>query len=597
MAGCLRPAAARCPRAVDLPGNAIFPLNSLFQQPPVRLAAVLLWGCCLLLTAACATPPAALSPQEKSATLISDGETRTLATESRTVREFLEAAGVEIAPADEIDPPLFTPIVDGLTVRIIRVTESIEKIERGIPFGRRIVRSEAMSDEDPPRILQAGRSGLEELTVRIIYRDGIEAERRVTQVTTIEESQDEIIMVGLGPGSAADIVSFDGLIAAINGGAAVLLRGSNAFPEQIDVGGPLDRRVFALSPSGSHLLFTRVTTATTSFNSLWIVGTERGAEPQPLEVENVLWADWNPGRARALEVAYTTGVPTELSPGWEANNDLWLGQVDPEEDPPFEPRMIVDSYPATYGWWGGNYSWSPDGERIGYSFADEIGVIELDGSEDDFIPRRSLLKFSEYDTRADWVWVPSLTWSPDSRFLAFTRHGGQNPTDNVFDGWVVDTASGVNGRLSPNVGIWSTARWAPHAGLDSPIAFLKALDPLDSLRSSYALWLMDSDGSNQRQFYPQPGENSRFPRVEKFMAWNAAGDRFVFVFQDDLYLADLVLGLSQVLLADDPAATHPTWAPYGRGVEAPEPQAEPSREPLPTRSPRDSNLPSSPVRP
>ncbi|MEZ4592374.1 MAG: hypothetical protein R3D55_14705 [Chloroflexota bacterium] len=58
--------------------------------------------------------------------------------------------------------------------------------------------------------------------------------------------------------------------------------------------------------------------------ALWVIGTQRGARPQELGIENVLWADWNPNRLSPYQIAYTTANPVDQPPGWEANNDLWL---------------------------------------------------------------------------------------------------------------------------------------------------------------------------------------------------------------------------------------------------------------------------------
>ena len=32
-------------------------------------------------------------------------------------------------------------------------------------------------------------------------------------------------------------------------------------------------------------------------------------------------------------------------------------------------------------------------------------------------------EFTEFNTLSDWVWVPTLTWSPDGRYLIFVTQG------------------------------------------------------------------------------------------------------------------------------------------------------------------------------
>jgi uncharacterized protein YabE (DUF348 family) len=118
--------------------------------------------------------------------LFADGQSLTLETEAANVRELLAEAGIEVGESDEVTPPLYTPLTGDEIITIVRRSESLETVSQSIPFARRIVRSEAMDADDPPRIVQAGRPGLQETTVRIVYRDGLEAERWPTQTLVIE---------------------------------------------------------------------------------------------------------------------------------------------------------------------------------------------------------------------------------------------------------------------------------------------------------------------------------------------------------------------------------------------------------------------------
>ena len=549
------------------------------------------------LVTTCSDPSTAFIRSPLSVTLTADGQTRTMTTTANTVRDLLSEVDLTLSETDEVTPPLFTPLTADLTVRVMRVTESLDIIEQSIPFERKIVRNDALSADEPPRIIQAGSAGLQELTVRIVYRDGLEVERRTTRTNIIEEAQDEIVMIGLGAGLSTN-VTFGGQIAYISGGNAMLMRGSSAFPETLDVGGDLDRRVFKLSPTGSHLLYTRVPTDTTGerFNSLWVIETISGRAPRPLGIDNVLWADWNPTRTQALQIAFSTGIAVDLLPGWEANNDLWLGDLLANEQISFAPERLVDSYPATYGWWGGQYMWSPDGRLLAYSYADEIGLIDLEEATQAIegeSPRQALKRFVDFNTRADWVWLPSLSWSPDSRYLAYSQHSGDTPTDGIFDVWVTDVQNGTDRRFAPQVGIWGYPRWSaqPLDTAEDQIAFLKSNDPLNSLRSSYTLWIMDTDGSNARQIYPPLGENSYFSRDEQFMAWGSTGRDLAFVFNDDLYILNLATETTYRLTQSETTVSHPTWAPYGAAVTATTLTATEAGDPPATDQTRQNALP------
>ena len=542
------------------------------MMPPQRtlpwwLLLMLIW---MLVACEQNIPETAVS-QPLTITIQADGETTQLITETSNVREFLAEINLTISETDEVDPPLFTPLMDEMVITIVRITESLEIVPRSIPFDRKMIRSEAMDADAPPMVVQAGQTGLLEETVRIVYRDGLEAERWVTQSDVIESAQDEIVMIGIG--AATGNVTFSGVLAYISDGTAVLLRGLSAFPEQLNTGGPLDGRVFSLSPDGQMLLFTRTSTepAAVFNNNLWVIETNRNATPRPLNINNVLWADWNPSLSDSLEIAYSTAISTSLPPGWEANNDLWLGTIATDSDSEFETMQLIEAYPATYGWWGGNYAWSPQGRYIAYSYADEVGIIDTQ-TEEAAEQRRQLQRFTEYNTRTDWVWVPTLSWSADGRFLAFTNHGSDDPETLSFDSWIVDTRSGASGRFIEQTGMWGHLHWATtnEQPLDnSQLAFLRTTNPLDSQRSSYTLWLMDRDGSNARQIYPSPGENSFFPITPRFMSWGPSGDQIAFIYNSGLYLFDLATQQARRITQDDANVSHPTWAPYGQGLVRP----------------------------
>jgi hypothetical protein len=544
--------------------------DGLLDNNGPRTRQFYLWtiGFLFLLLVACSEESPNLVEREPVEVIVSvDGDTGSYTTSAGNVREFLEEVDIPFGQYDIVDPPPFTALTEDTELSIIRVSENIEIIEQTVPFERRTVRNESMGADDPPVIIQSGVPGLQEITVRIVYHDSLEFSRNETQVALIEPAVDEIVMIGVGaaPGS----VDFDGILSVISGGNAVIMRGSSAYAELLNTGNDLDYRVFSLAPTGSQLLYTRATTETDRFNSLWAIGTERGDIPRSLGIHNVLWADWNPDQIGELQLAFTTGEFTDIPPGWEANNDLWIGDLPQDRFAEFEPELVIESYPATYGWWGGSYAWSPSGRYIAYSYADEIGIIDTYLSDEDE-QRSQLHTFTEFNTRADWVWIPPISWSPDSGYLAFAQHSGDDPNAPEFETWVIDIESGAANRFVKQSGIWSHPSWSPLYSdplrgnqESSEIAFLKTTNPAESQRSSYTLWLMDRDGSNVRQVYPPAGENSRFPKGGDFMAWGPNGRDIAFVYDESLYFMNLDSGETRRITHDDSAIRNPTWAPYG----------------------------------
>lgn len=499
-----------------------------------------------------------------------------MTTTAATVGEALEQAGISLNPADEVDPPLSSALPLGesagsTTVTVARVTETLEMIPESIPYGRRIVRSAEMSPDDAPRILQTGRPGLQEVSVRIVFRNGLEAERWPTAVQVIEPAVDEIIMIGVGRDQ--ETMTLPGRLAYLSNGRAIVLEGSTDLPRQLNIEETVDGRVFALSPDGQYLLYTisRGDEAEAAFsNELWVIPTAPEAVGRPLQIENVLWADWDPASIDPPRIAYTTARSVSLPPGWEAINDLWLMTLPNEGELP-SPVRLVETYPATLGWWGGNYAWSPDGRRMAYAFADEIGILDMAGigSGDSAQPapaepaRASLHNFTAYETRGDWAWIPNLGWSADGRYLTYTAYDTES---GQFGLWLADTAAGGAGAvpLVEKSGLWAAAAWSPAAGLPgSRIAYLRAIDPDDSEESSYSLWLADGDGSNETRLFPPEGEVGSFDRTSHSLSWGPSPDMLAFIFDDELHILNLVTNDLFRAGADDTVNSHPTWAPYG----------------------------------
>lgn len=538
--------------------------------------------CWLVALTACATVEvdvAAPAPQESyhALTIYVDGTSQQISTTATTVESALSQAGVLVGSFDLVDPPLSARLSADSAgiITIVRVTESFESIPESIPYERRIVRSSEIPPDAPPRILQTGVAGLKETNYRLVYRDGLETERYPTAATIITVPVDEILMIGIGDDETA--MPITGRLAYISGGRAVLLSGSTDAARQLPIDGLLDGRVFQLSPGGNYLLYTvRIndeTDQTTFRNELRAIPTAEGGKPWSLQIENVLWAGWDPAGLEQLRIAYTTARSVSLPPGWEANNDLWLLEIKPAGEQP-APVRLIGTTAATFGWWGGNYAWSPTGGQLAYAFADEIGVVDLrDVEYDNFtnfataddLPRTVLRSFPARETGGDWAWIPSLSWSANGQLLAFTENV---PETGVFDLIVIDPQSGIDYVISPAVGIWSMVQWAPGNGLSDgamgPLALSRADDPTNDIDASYSLWLVtNNDKDGARKIFPPAGTRGTVARSDQSIAWDPEANRIAFIFDNELHILDLISGESYQTGSDDIADSRPTWAPYG----------------------------------
>jgi Tol biopolymer transport system component len=318
--------------------------------------------------------------------------------------------------------------------------------------------------------------------------------------------------------------------------------------------GSLDTRVFALAPDGSYLLFTRRTTETLNsgaLNSLWLIDTTaENAEPIDLRLTDLLWAGWSPD---GETIAYSTGEIAVSTPGWQAHNDLWTAQLDDDQRLVRRREVLQGTASGAYFWWGRRYAWSPDRRLIAYAQADSVGYIRLqDGRQID------LRRFAPLRTYSDWVWVPDLSWSPDSRFLTCVIHGpsitGDLPEDSqVFDVWVFDIEQPLTVKQVNEAGMWATPAWSPaytegqEDHTNSQIAYARARSPYESVSSGYDLYVMDRDGSNRRRIFPPEGDlGLKTPQL----AWGPTGRQLTAIHQNDLFLIDLDRDLIRRLTVD-----------------------------------------------
>jgi hypothetical protein len=500
----------------------------------------------LFALAACIIPP----DDARVVTLVVGGEPQTVTTEVLTVRELLAEAKVTLDENDRVVPAETAFIEDGMTVRVIRVDVRIETEQREIPFEQEVGR-DASIPVGETRLLQAGVTGLEEITYRITSEDGVDVDRQVIQRVMRHEPRNEIVL--LGAQAELKPVPITGTVVFVADRNAWAMQTTSPNQRRLTHTGDLDGHVLALSPDGSHLLFTRVATETgegAPINTLWMIGTAAAdAEPIRLGAESILWADWAPECqgapiGAACRIAYSTGARADGDPGWRAENDLWVawprasdGRLSKQQ------RIVGPSAGGTYGWWGTTYAWSPRGENLAYARADEVGVVNVySGAQ---IP---LLRFSPYRTYASWAWTPTVSWSSEGMFIATTLHGpsptGEAPEDSpVFDIWAFDATGTISTELSSEAGMWAAPAYAPEGDY---IAFFRSRSAYASKTSGYDLCLMDRDGSDQRRLFPPEGEIG-LEYHPHMMAWGPGGDRLIVVYHGNLYLIDTTTGEVQQL--------------------------------------------------
>lgn len=496
-------------------------------------------------------------------TLLVDGQQRAIAEDTPiTVGEILRQEEIVLGPLDEVNPPQFSQISDGMRITVARVTEESSCEEVEVPYQSRTIPNEALAPGET-RLAQPGRSGTEQVCYRITIRDGVREQPVPISRVPMSEPQAEIIYVG--PSGELDPVPITGTLAYISSGNVWTMRNTSTSKRALTNTNDVDGRVLSLSDDGRSLIFTRQNIGDNSniFNQLWLLpDTTLTLDPIALMPENVLAADWVPGLENT--VSYSTGEVTDVAPGWRANNDLFIMSIDPQTGTPQQVQpLIPPSSFGFYNWWGTNFQWSPDGSELAWVRADSMGLVDLNTG--DF---QTLLSYPVFETRQSWSWRATVSFSPDQSLILTTVHGapiGNEPpqTSPAFHVAVTDTSGSFNANVAENTGIWSTPQYSPaitnaNGQQTGYMAYLQARNLSNSINqgAEYDLVVADRDGSNARVIFPAQGQQALNSNAS--ITWSPDGTQIAFIYQGNLWLVDVESGAAHQLTLDG-NASQPIW--------------------------------------
>src|SRR6266498_191479 len=453
-----------------------------------------------------------------------------------TVTQALQLAGFKVGDLDKVDPPAYTVLGAGDTIKLTRVEEKFETEEQVVPFEKQVVRNESLPDGET-RLVQSGVNGKQELTYRRVLEDGVEISHSVVKTVTLQDALPEIVMIGAQSSFAP--LPIPGKLAYLAGGNAWVIDTSTANRTALVTTGDLDGRIFKLSPTGTYLIFTRKSTkpANKEINTLWAVRTD-GGKPFSTGLSNIVhFADWIPG---TNSIAYSTVEPRSTAPGWQANNDLSRYSISTGEK-----RKILDaSNGGVYGWWGMTFAFSREG-RLAYARPDGIGTIDIDGKYS-----KPLLDITPLNTHSDWAWLPAIVWGADGKTLYYTSHAPPPSLVNAEDSPFFDI-SAVSFDNRAAVQIIQQAGMLAYPAVSNvhsserereyQIAYLQAIFPEQSETSRYRVVVMDRDGSNRRTVFPAndaPGLEPQTPVWAPDDMQGQSGDFIAVVYQGNLWLVD-----------------------------------------------------------
>lgn len=476
---------------------------------------------CLLLSG-CNAP--SRQPSQITINLTADGNTIPVSVPpNSTVQDVLNSTKISLGSLDRVDPPQYTVLLNGASVRVVRMREDFVVTDEVIPFEHQLVRCESLP-EGERMLSQQGANGEVEITYRRVYEDGQQISDDEFKQVVIKEAVPEVAVVGIQ--QMFSPAAIPGRLAYIIGGNAWVMEGDTGKRRVVITGGDLDGYIFTLSSDGNWLLFTRKSKEAGQINSLWAARIDLAAPKLiDLQVKNVIYfASWLPGSDSAI--AYSTVEPQTAPPGWHTNNDLYLLKI--KEDKPTEatPISLDPELVGNYPWWGVSFTWSPDGTRLAYANDHQVGLLDIQNNQGLADP---LLDFTYLKTGSEWAWVPGLTWGPDGKVLYTIDHtpdaeAVSNEESQVFDLAAILVQGKVPVSLVSAVGMFAYPTPSPMQKLESgenayQVAFLKAVTPKLSKSSRYQLWVMDRDGSNQRLLFPEEGTRGLDPQQ---VAWSPA---------------------------------------------------------------------------
>lgn len=505
--------------------------------------------------------------------VVADGERNTYSYNRLTsVGQLLREYEIEVSPLDKVNPPQYTQITDGMVITIVRVTEEIE-CRDDIPIAKRTDR--IPSADLPPgevQVVQLGEDGVMQICYRNVYEDG-QLTSQVEQSRLILRDPLERIEY-IGTEDRTEPVEINGTLAYIASGRAYIIQENSTLRRTLTPEAGLDGRVFDLSPDGRRLLYTRETPNPNDppfSNNLWVIMDVTANDPIEvrLPLPDVLWAQWRPNAPDTF--AYSTATPADIFAGWSAYNDLSLMQIDGNGDVLNVDPVIESNVSGAFAQWGTRFKWSPDGARLAYAKAEGVGLVDLENGG--FGPLK--INFPYLDAvSSQWVWQPQIGWSEDGQWIVTTIHGppfGSEQPENsiIFDMGVMNVNNDlIINSLIEQVGMWATPAYSGikqnALGLDEfGIAYLQARDPFSSLSSQYDLVIADRDGSNPRVIFPGRNQDGLRPVDaigEDIFVWGPAGEHIAIVYQNDLWLVDVVSGIGQRISNEGPVES-PRWVP------------------------------------
>jgi len=126
-------------------------------------------------------------------TVIADGQEWEWVSSQETAGGILEEAGVTLQGKDYVSPKLHTKAVQGMRIRVTRVTEKI--VTQREPVGFKTITRFDPHGQVGRIVVQQGKPGIKEIKYLITYEDGVKTRCKVLDARVIEKPVREIVAV------------------------------------------------------------------------------------------------------------------------------------------------------------------------------------------------------------------------------------------------------------------------------------------------------------------------------------------------------------------------------------------------------------------
>ncbi|MCA9903139.1 MAG: DUF348 domain-containing protein [Anaerolineae bacterium] len=128
-------------------------------------------------------------------TILSDGESIQTRVQGSIVSDALANAGVVLVGLDYTIPNEQARLVQGMTIRVIRVEETVLTDEQELPY-ETIYQGDPALELDQRQVVQVGQVGLQRTVTRVRYENEIEVSRQVEETTVVSSPVNHVIAYG-----------------------------------------------------------------------------------------------------------------------------------------------------------------------------------------------------------------------------------------------------------------------------------------------------------------------------------------------------------------------------------------------------------------